>query len=155
MDRDQQSTRIEAVSAADPRAQECIDAYFAELNERFPDGFTVAEETKVAEFLPPSGVLLLVRIGEEAAGIAALKFREDYSEVKRMWIAPAHRGRGLGRMLLSRLEDESIAAGFRLIRLDTSKYLPEAGRLYDRTGYTRIPDYNGNPYAHAWYEKTL
>jgi hypothetical protein len=36
MDRDQQSTRIEAVSAADPRAQECIDAYFAELNERFP-----------------------------------------------------------------------------------------------------------------------
>ena len=98
----------------------------------------------------------MVRIGEEAAGIAALKFREDYSEVKADVGSPRSTGAGgLGRMLLSRLEDESIAAGFRLIRLDTSKYLPEAGRLYDRTGYTRIPDYNGNPYAHAWYEKTL
>ena len=87
--------------------------------------------------------------------VAATRSRPEGAEIKRMWVAPAARRRGLGRRLLAALEDAARAAGHRHVVLDTSSGQPEALAMYRALGYLEVPDYNGNPYAAHWFEKAL
>ncbi len=63
------------------------------------------------------------------------------AEVKRMFVAEAYRGRGLSRVLLAALEDSARAAGVRRFRMETGSRQPEAIRLYETSGYTRIENF--------------
>jgi ribosomal protein S18 acetylase RimI-like enzyme len=72
-----------------------------------------------------------------------------------MWVDPGWRGAGLGSRLLRHLEDEALALGLPVVRLDTNATLEEAIALYERAGYRRIDRYNDNPYAEVWFEKRL
>ena len=80
---------------------------------------------------------------------------ETTAEIKRMWIDPVARSRGLGRSLLAALEAKAIELGCRSIRLDTNAHLTEAAALYRSSGYLEVPSYNDNPYAAHWFEKSL
>jgi putative acetyltransferase len=66
-------------------------------------------------------------------------------EVKRMYVRPAFRGRGIARQLILAIEEEALAAGRPVIRLHTGDYLPAAIALYQSSGYQQIPGYG--PYA--------
>jgi GNAT superfamily N-acetyltransferase len=78
-----------------------------------------------------------------AAGVA---------EVKRMYVVPQGRRRGVGRALLAALEEEARSLGFASVRLDCQRH---NWPLYRAAGYVEIDDYNDNPFADHWAEKDL
>jgi len=149
------------VAVTDPRhpdARFCLRAYFTELAERFDDGFDPARSISAAddEMTPPAGLFLVATLHGEPVGSGAIKFHpEAPAEIKRMWVAPAARGLGLGRRLLACLEAEAAAGGAGAVRLETNQTLAEAIGLYRASGYREVPAFNDEPYAHHWFEKTL
>jgi ribosomal protein S18 acetylase RimI-like enzyme len=72
-----------------------------------------------------------------------------------MWVHPGWRGAGLGSRLLRHLEQVTRELGRHTVRLDTNGTLVEAIAMYERAGYRHIERYNDNPYAQAWFEKSL
>jgi DNA-binding MarR family transcriptional regulator/GNAT superfamily N-acetyltransferase len=149
------------VAARDPRHQDarhCLWSYFAELADRFDDGFDPGRSISAAdaELTPPAGLLLVATLHAEPVGCGALKFHGDApAELKRMWVDPSVRGLGLGRRLLTDLEARAAARGVRTVRLETNRALPEAIGLYRAAGYREVAAFNDEPYAHHWFEKDL
>jgi putative acetyltransferase len=92
-------------------------------------------------FEPPDGVFLVLRDDDGRAvgcgGIA--RYDETRGEVKRMYVLPELRGRGLGRRLLVELEAQACALGYASVVLETGDLQPEALGLYASAGYERIP----------------
>jgi DNA-binding MarR family transcriptional regulator/GNAT superfamily N-acetyltransferase len=142
----------------DPRARSCLRAYARELSQRFDAGFDPAVSTPVDDddLVPPKGVFLLATLSGEPVGCGALKLPMDApAEIKRLWVSGTVRGLGVGRRILGELERRAAEAGRSSVRLDTNRNLAEAIRLYRSSGYTEVPAYNDEPYAHHWFSKTL
>jgi DNA-binding MarR family transcriptional regulator/GNAT superfamily N-acetyltransferase len=146
---------IEGPAAQD--AQLCLMRYFAELNIRFETGFEAAPALAAAlhDLAAPAGKFLVARLRGEPIGCGGLILYPDAPLIKRMWVAPAARGLGLGRRLLQELERLARETGARTIRLDTNRVLHEAIRLYRSAGYQEVPRFSDEPYAHHWFEKAL
>ena len=112
-----------------------------------------------AMFEPPDGVFLVARAEDGAplgcGGVA--RFDETRGELKRMYVVPEARGRGIGRELLVALEAEARALGYRGLVLETGTAQEAAIGLYASFGYAPIPCYG--PYAgqavSRCFEKTL
>jgi len=141
-----------------PDARFCLQSYFSELARRFDAGFDPARSISAGddELTPPAGLLLVARLHGEPVGCGALKFHGDApAEIKRMWVAPAARGLGLGRRLLTDLEAQAAARQVRTLRLETNRSLGEAIGLYKSAGYRQVAAFNDERYAHHWFEKTL
>lgn len=108
------------------------------------------------ELAPPYGAFYLAALDAEPVGCGGVRRLDPATaEVKRMYVAPAARGRGVARALLQRLEADAAAWGCGVVRLDTGAGMEEALGLYRRGGYREIADYNGNPHAGHWMEKQL
>jgi DNA-binding MarR family transcriptional regulator/N-acetylglutamate synthase-like GNAT family acetyltransferase len=149
---------IDVVDPADPRGQHCLEAYFAELDQRFDTGFDVTRAVPLSldEMRPPAGVFCLATLRGEPIGCGALKVRPGQpTEIKRMWVDPAARGLGVGRRLLDELESRAAANGSTIVRLDTNATLKEAIAMYRSAGYREVPRYNDEVHAQHWFEKTL
>jgi ribosomal protein S18 acetylase RimI-like enzyme len=72
-----------------------------------------------------------------------------------MWLAEAARGLGLGRRLLTTLEQLARESGARVVQLETNNALVEAIGLYRSAGYEEVPAFNDEPFAHRWFSKPL
>lgn len=109
------------------------------------------------DLVPEAGGVCLVGTldGEPVAVGAVKRLGDGVCEIKRMYVAPAGRGRGVARALLGALEDAARDLGYTRARLDTGPSQPHAKALYLSAGYEEIPDYNGNPDAAFWAEKAL
>lgn len=108
------------------------------------------------EMVAPRGTFLHVEIGPAIVACGGVRRLDDeIAEIKRMYVAPIARRRGVASALLARLEDEARALGCRAVRLDTGRHMVGALALYRTAGYHEIPDYNGNPHAGHWMEKAL
>ena len=141
-----------------PAARACLRAYVEELGRRFDTGFDPARSLPAADqdMSPPAGLFLVATLHSEAVGCGGLKFHGDApAELKRMWIAPAMRGLGLGRRLLTELEAQAAAHGVTVLRLETNGTLTEAISLYRASGYREVAAFSDEPYAHHWFEKIL
>jgi GNAT superfamily N-acetyltransferase len=129
---------------ADLDAEEAVD--YATLNLLGPD------------VAPPHGVVLVARLDGEAVGCGAVRRLDDgVGEVKRMYVTPGARGRGLARALLAALESAAADLGYRRLVLETGIRQGEAMALYESAGWTRIENY-GAYRAASWsrcYEKPL
>src|SRR5215210_4600492 len=98
----------------------------------------------------PSGRLLLAMVEDQVAGCAALRALDvETGEMKRVYVRPAFRGLGVGRMLAETILHESRAAGYRRIRLDTLPTMVRARQLYRELGFREIAPYGDNQIAGA------
>lgn len=152
------AVHVESRDPRHPDARTCMRAYFDELSLRFDAGFDPARGISAddSELTPPAGLLLVATLRGEPVGCGALKFHDDApTHLKRMWVAPAVRGLGLGRRLLAELETHAAAHGARVVRLETNRALAEAIALYRSAGYREVAPFNEEPYAHHWFEKAL
>jgi len=103
-------------------------------------------------------IFLIARLDNEPVGCGAVRRIDDETaEVKRMYVAPAGRRKGIARRILAELERSAVDFGYKAIRLETGILQPEAQRLYESCGYKRIAafgHYAGNPTS-VCYEKVL
>lgn len=139
-------------------ARACLEAYFAEIHERFEAGYDRAVGIFLApeDMAPPRGLLLLARLDGEPIGCGVLwRHGPDVADAKRMWVAPRARGLGVGRRLLAELERHARETGVRTLRLDTNRALREAIGLYRAAGFTEIERFNDEPHADHWFAKEL
>lgn len=79
--------------------------------------------------------------GGQAVGCGAIVLEAEFGELKRMFVSPRARGRGVGQRLLKLLEAEASARGCRTVALETGPYQPEALGLYAACGYQRCGPY--------------
>jgi putative acetyltransferase len=109
-------------------------------------------------YAPPRGRLLLARYSDHVAGCIALRPREaGICEMKRLYVRPGDRGKGLGRILVERMIAEARAIGYERMRLDTiESAMRDAVELYRRLGFQEIVPYSAIPIESAlWMELAL
>jgi ribosomal protein S18 acetylase RimI-like enzyme len=141
-----------------PHARACIEAYFAEIGDRFESGFdpSVSRPALASEMRLPAGLFLVATLHGDAVGCGGLKLHgRSPAEIKRMWVSPAVRGLGVGRRLLAELESRAVEYGARAVVLDTNRVLTEAIAMYRSAGYREVAAFNDEPYAHHWFRKNL
>jgi GNAT superfamily N-acetyltransferase len=148
---------IRAEDPADGPGSALLDAVIAELEELY--GPLVIGGTPSAtpqDMGPPGGRFLVVYRSGRAIACGGVKRLDDgVGEIKRMYVVPDERSRGVARALLVALEDAARDLGYPVVRLDTGARQPHAAALYESAGYRAIPDYNDNTYAAFWFEKEL
>ncbi len=109
-----------------------------------------------AEFAAPHGAFLLGYENGRAVACGGLRRLEDrVCEIKRMYVVPDARSRGVGRALLEALEAAAAHAGYERVRLDAGPLQHDSRALFASAGYIAIPAYNTNHIACYWGEKTL
>lgn len=149
---------IEIVYADTPERMAQIKTLFLEYAESL--GFSLCFQSfdkELAElpgmYAPPEGRLLIATMDGEPAGCAALhKLENGICEMKRLYVRPAARGHGFGRMLSERIVTEARAIGYRRMRLDTiASTMQSAVALYRAQGFREIPPYRHNPIPGALY----
>lgn len=149
---------IIAVSASSPdqiaQVRELFLEYAASL------GFSLCFQNFDAElaglpgdYAPPEGRLLLAEWDGQLAGCGALhKLEASVCEMKRLYLRPQFRGRGIGRTVAERLIAEARAIGYRRMRLDTvGPVMKDAVAMYRKLGFKEIAPYRENPMAGTLY----
>jgi ribosomal protein S18 acetylase RimI-like enzyme len=104
-------------------------------------------------YAPPGGALLLAWIADRPAGCVACKplVPPALCEMKRLYVRPAARGRGVAEHLVRQLLRIARESGYRRMRLDPLPSMEAAQRLYERLGFVDIPPYCANPVPGARY----
>lgn len=98
------------------------------------------------KYAPPDGSLLLATEDGQPVGCVALRpLADGIAEIKRLYVRPSCRGRGIGRQLSVAICDRARDLGYRLVRLDTLRRLQPAVRLYESLGFVEIDAYYDNP----------
>jgi putative acetyltransferase len=140
---------VRPASLTSPEAQDLIRALDDYLNGLYPP------EGNFLELDPTSvdgrdGVFLIAWEAGVAVGCGAVRrISPDEAEIKRMFVLPASRGRGVARRILSELERWTRGAGFNSVVLETGPRQPEAIQLYESVGFHQIPCFG--PYAASAY----
>ena len=149
---------VRRVPADAEAARLLLAEYMQEIERRLGRPLQPSEypDAGAAELEPPGGMLLVAFDDGVAVACGAVRvLGRGVAEVKRMYVAPQARGRGLGRTLLGELERGAAELGCGTVRLDTMGAMAEASALYRSAGYAPIADYNGNPLAGLWMERRL
>ncbi len=105
------------------------------------------------DYAPPEGRLLLAEYQNQLAGCVALhELEASICEMKRLYLRPQFRGKGLGRALAERIIAEARQIGYRRMRLDTVEpVMKDAVAMYRRLGFQEVAPYRPNPIAGALY----
>jgi GNAT superfamily N-acetyltransferase len=128
-----------------PVGQALVAAVQQEYVERYggPDDSPVDP----AEFAPPTGCFVVGYVGTTPVATGGLRAVDEVAlgpatvEIKRMFVVPEWRGRGLSRLVLADLEERARSLGARRVVLETGPRQPEAVRLYETSGFLRIDGY--------------
>jgi GNAT superfamily N-acetyltransferase len=123
-----------------PVAHDLVEQVQEEYVQRY--GGRDAAVVDAAEFLPPLGIFLVAEIGGEPAGCGAWRVvSPGVAEIKRVYVVPRFRRRGLAQAIVGALEDGAALAGHGRVVLNTGNEQPEALALYADLGYGRIEGY--------------
>jgi GNAT superfamily N-acetyltransferase len=131
---------LRALPYDDPVAQYLV----AQVQQEYVARYGGPDEAVVdpAEFLPPAGIFLVAEVDGVPAGCGAWRaLPTGEAEIKRVYVEPAFRRRGLAALIVAALEEGAAAAGHPSVILNTGNEQPEALALYARLGYTPVPGY--------------
>lgn len=140
---------VDPADPGSPIALELMAQLSRDLAERYPeepDGG--AANFVAAQAGTPRSVFLLAWFGSDAVGCGALRpfaATPGTAEIKRMFVLPSARGKGIGREILRELEKHARGFGYTRLCLETGVRQPEAVALYEKEGFLPIPRYP--PYA--------
>ena len=124
----------------DPDAAGLVVALLDDLAERY--GGRDAFHPDPASLAPPDGEFVVARLDGVPVGCGGFRrFDDGVAEIKRMYVVPAARRRGVAAAVLADLEARAGALGYRSIRLETGTNQPEAMALYQRAGYRAMVPY--------------
>jgi GNAT superfamily N-acetyltransferase len=148
---------VRTVPSDRPPATDFVEAMISEIEPLYGRVDVPGAPTATpADMAPPGGGFVVIfDDGVPVAGGGVKRLDDEACEIKRMYVVPEARGRGLGRVLLEGLEAEARRLGYRLARLDTGPQQPGAQRMYETAGYRPIENFNSNPFASFWGEKEL
>jgi GNAT superfamily N-acetyltransferase len=136
--------RLRAVPYRDPVAHELVERVQQEYVRRY--GGRDEAVVDPAEFEPPTGSFLVAEVDGVPAGCGGWRVH-GYAgepgavEVKRVYVEPAFRRRGLAQLVMAALEEDAAAAGHRAVVLNSGNRQPEALALYAALGYAPVPGY--------------
>lgn len=138
--------RFVRVGYGDPDALRLVADVQAEYVERY--GSPDDSPLDPLMFDPPSGSFFVGHLDDVPVATGAWR-RSDVpalgsvrtAEIKRMYVAPSARGRGVARLVLRHLETSAAAAGYEALVLETGLRQPEAIALYETSGYVRVPGF--------------
>lgn len=143
---------VEIVAAKTPDEYgaftELVKEYLASLpfSADFQDTKRELSEISVQYGPPGNGVALLARSGHATVGITGIRALEGMRcELKRMYVKPPWRGRGLGRLLCEAALGYARQLGYSAVRLDTLGSMAAAIHVYRSLGFADIPAYRHNP----------
>jgi putative acetyltransferase len=104
-------------------------------------------------YAPPDGRLLLAEYDGQLAGCVALhKWEDGVCEMKRLYLRPSFRGKGLGRAIAEKIIVEARSIGYQRMQLDTiGPLMKDAVEMYRKLGFREIAPYRPNPIAGAMY----
>jgi GNAT superfamily N-acetyltransferase len=103
-------------------------------------------ETLPGDYAPPDGALIVAHCGEAAVGCVALRRIDDaICEMKRLYVKPEWRGKGIGRALAGAVIERAREIGYSTMRLDTLRSMVEANALYLSLGFKECAPYRYNP----------
>ncbi|MEA2629514.1 MAG: hypothetical protein QOJ10_1974 [Chloroflexota bacterium] len=146
----------ESFDSAD--ARRLIGALDEHLAGRYPPEQRFGPNLKAEHLAPGLGTFVIARLGGVAVGCGAIRrLDQTTGEVKRMYVDPGVRGRGVAKVILERLEAEAGAMGASRLVLETGIYQEEAIGLYRRFGYSEIDcfgEYAGVPTS-ICFEKAI
>jgi GNAT superfamily N-acetyltransferase len=132
-----------------PEARALIEALNAELSSRYHEEGANHFRLDAEEMVDGRGTFLIASVAGQPVGCGAVRRIEARTaEIKRMYVNPPERSRGVGRALLAALEAEARALGMARLVLETGIRQPEAIALYERAGFSRIApfgEYVGSP----------
>lgn len=116
-------------------------------------GFEEELEGLPGPYAPPRGHILLAEVEGEPVGVVALKplDEENVCEMKRLYVAPAHRRQGIARALTERLLTVARDLGYTTMRLDTVASMTAARSLYRSLGFQKRDAYYSNPLPDVVY----
>ncbi|HEY1650598.1 MAG TPA: GNAT family N-acetyltransferase [Acidimicrobiales bacterium] len=140
-----------------PPASELLAEMRVELNDIY-ESFNRLDNPPLSpeELRGPGGAYLVGYEGSAAvAGGGLRRLDEGVAEIKRMFVRPAARSRGVAGALLTALETAARELGYERVRLDTGPKQVHGLALYRSAGYVDVPPYNDNPFACFWGEKIL
>jgi putative acetyltransferase len=147
---------IQSYDPGIPEARQLIAELDAYLNSLYP-----AESNHllpVAALQQPNVTFLLARIDGKPTGCGAfVNHQGEYAEIKRMFVLPGYRGKGIGWQILKELETRAFASRLKVSRLETGVYQTEALQMYQRSGYQRrepFAPYQNDPLS-VFMEKQL
>lgn len=129
------------------RARRLIEEYAASLNLDLSfQNFAHEMEHLAGEYSPPSGMFLLAERNAVSVGCAGVRrFSEGTGEIKRLYVIPAARGSGIGRLLAEGIVAAARELGYARLLLDTLPSMKEAQSLYVSLGFKPTAAYRFNP----------
>jgi putative acetyltransferase len=153
------TVEIRRSTLASPEAVALITALNAELMATFPEPGATHFSLTSAQVDTGEGAFVIAYLDEVAVGCGAVRRLDAATaELKRMYVDPSVRGRGIGRAIVEALEREARRLGTTMVVLETGTRLASAIGLYERMGYTRIPlfgEYLASPDTSVCFGKSL
>ena len=154
--------RIEIVCATEGREVAAVRDLFREYAASLSidlcfQNFEDELATLPGGYAAPRGSLLLTRVSQRNAGCVGLRAMEDgIGEIKRLYVRPEFRRRGLGKMLIRRALLEARDIGYHVVRLDTLREMSAAIALYTGFGFQEVAPYRrGEPDGICYFELKL
>lgn len=152
-----QAFNIQFVSNEGPELETIrllFNEYANELNENLCfQSFDAELSDPLKKYVHTGGCILLAMDGENAAGCIALMPLPEpgVCEMKRLFVRPAYRTYGLGKILVEQLLHFAVQHKFKIMKLDTLQKLQPAIKLYERFGFTHTTAYYSNPLTGVVY----
>ena len=128
------------------------------LDEEYGIHFDIAtmleqDMLELDKYSPPGGCLMLAKYERQLAGLACMrKIREDIGEIKRMYVRPAYRKKGIGKALVEAVIEEARTNEYSRIRLDSARFMTSAHSLYRSIGFAEIEPYSESEIPPALHE---